>query len=207
MMKLFHSLIDVKLITALFDLDCAIAEHVRLKRCPYCGGPLHYARFPRKPRGLPFKPSRTELFRQGLCCGNKECRRRTLPSSCLFMGRKWVFRCVILVFLTLWHNRLRPVFELSEILGVDVGTLRRWRAYFRDMFPTQPAWKRLRGHVQAKLGNRQLPGALVMLFFQGIRDGPEMRRALIRCIQFFVSGEAPMVTEIRGWKKYAENAS
>ncbi len=188
---------------ALFALDCAIAEYVRLQRCPYCGGPLHYARFRRNPKGLFIVLPKAFMFRQGLCCGKKGCRLRTLPPSCLFMDRKVTLRCAILVFLTLWHNRVKPVFELSEILRIDVRTLHRWRAYFRDEFPGSSAWQRLRGHVKATIRNSQLPGALVMFFCQGNKQIADTIRSLLRCIEFLVAGETPIIMKIAGQEKHA----
>ncbi len=37
----------------LFLTDADLAEEVRKKGCPYCGGPLHQGNYPRKPRGGP----------------------------------------------------------------------------------------------------------------------------------------------------------
>jgi len=37
----------------LYKIDLTTAELYRQKKCPHCQGPLHYANYPRKPRGEP----------------------------------------------------------------------------------------------------------------------------------------------------------
>ena len=98
MTNLLETLSSVTLFGVLYLLDIQLAEGVRKNRCPCCGGPLHYARYPRDPAGSFVSLPDEFRMRQGLCCGH--CRRRQLPPSCLFMGRYGAYRCAILVFLT-----------------------------------------------------------------------------------------------------------
>lgn len=46
-------LTDKSLFTLLYKIDQKLAEQTRSRGCPYCGGPLHYANYQRKPRGGP----------------------------------------------------------------------------------------------------------------------------------------------------------
>lgn len=184
-MNIIEVLSCVTCFRILFNVDILLAESVRKQGCPICGGHLHYGRFKRNPVGYFLDLPEEYFIRQGLCCGH--CRKRKLPPSSLFMGRKGAFRCAILIFLTLRHNREKPAIELSEILGVHVRTLRRWVAYFRDEFPSGDVWQRLRGFVSPKVRDDQLPGSLVVHFIDQARD---IVTGIVRCIRFMVSGES-----------------
>ena len=131
-------------------------------------------------------------IRQGLCCGH--CRRRVLPASTLFMGRRCTYRCAILIFLTLRHNREKPAIELSNILDIDIRTLRRWLVYFRDEFRFSDAWQRLRGFVSSKVQDDHLPGSLLTYFIDQARD---IRDGILNCIKFLVSGETIYSSKIK----------
>ena len=91
----------VSLFYLLHRIDIDLAKQLQQGRCPYCNGPLHHSNYERKPRGGPENIPDEYLVRQSLCCGRPDCRRRTLPPSCLFMGRRVYWGCVILVVMTL----------------------------------------------------------------------------------------------------------
>ena len=78
----------VSLFRLLHRIDQDLAEKSRLAGCPYCQGPLHRARYLRKPRGGPENIPEEYFFRLSLSCGREHRRRRVLPPSCMFMGRK-----------------------------------------------------------------------------------------------------------------------
>lgn len=80
--------------------------------------------------------------------------------------------------------------ELSEILGIDVRTLRRWVVQFRDEFPTSDVWQRLRGFVSPEVRDHQLPGSLVVHFIDQARN---IVAGIVSCIQFMVSGEEVVI--------------
>ena len=186
----------------LHRIDLQLAELVRNRRCRYCGGPLHYARFERKPAGAGCTLDESLNERQGLCCGSRECRRRTLPPSSLFLGRKVTYRCAILVFLLLRHNRDKPMRELSAMLDVDIRTFRRWIAEFRDEYPVSEAWQKLRGFVECRIRNDQLPGALLNFFLEKAQDAVS---GIVECIRFMLSGETDLITITGGVDGYAED--
>lgn len=146
------------------SLDLLIANETRDRRCRYCKGPLHHATYKRKASITRVKLPEEYSNRYSLCCGNPECRKRTLPPSCLFMGRRVSFQCVILVSLTLWQSGQKSAQTLSDLIDVDVRTIRRWAAYFREEFPRSFIWQKLRGHVPAEVRDDRLPGSLMMAF-------------------------------------------
>jgi hypothetical protein len=86
-------------------------------------------------------------IRFSLCCGKEGCRKRVLPKSVLFDGRKVYWRVVILVTVLLREQRTYgfTMTRLSRELGVDLKTIRRWQAEYRQEFLTG-RYKRLRGY-------------------------------------------------------------
>lgn len=71
----------------LYRGDELLAEAVAAAGCPHCGGPLHQAKYPRKPRGgRLFEALGAFTLRRSMCCGH--CRRRSLPPSLLFLGTR-----------------------------------------------------------------------------------------------------------------------
>ena len=113
----------------LHRIDMDLARQHQQGGCPYCGGPLHQANYPRKPRGGPDAIPEECLLRFSLCCGREGCRRRSLPPSTRFMERRVYWRCVILVAMTLRQKRPDGMSanKLSRLLGL---TLPRRRCHF-----------------------------------------------------------------------------
>ena len=62
----------------LFVIDQDLAETTRRQGCP-CGGRLHRADYPRKPRGAPDKLPGTYNTRFSFCCDRDGCRNRATP--------------------------------------------------------------------------------------------------------------------------------
>jgi hypothetical protein len=173
--------------TSLFSLlhriDVDLANQHRQKRCPYCEGPLHQANYQRKPRGGPDALCEEYMIRHSFCCGRQDCRKRTLSPSCLFMGRRVYWSCVILVVMALRQNRPQgaSAIELMRTLGICRRTLFRWIAYFRDEFARSVKWQRLRGRVSSLVEDSRLPTSLLEHFLQH-NDSPE--KGLINCLHF-----------------------
>jgi len=184
---LTKTLQKVILFRLLHRIDIDLANLVKQARCPFCNGPLHHSNYMRKPRGGPKKIPDEYLIRFSLCCGNEGCRRRCLPPSCLFMGRRVYFGCVILVILTLQQNRPNGASarKLQQILGISRQTLKRWIEYFREEFPVTTKWQRLRGRVASSIDNRRLPSGLVNYFMKNIQSP---KQAIIGCLKFLASG-------------------
>ena len=54
----------------LYRGDQLLAEAVAAAGCPHCGGPLHQANYPRKPRGgRLFEALGAFTLRRSMCCG------------------------------------------------------------------------------------------------------------------------------------------
>jgi len=159
-------LLDLLQKSALFQLlhtvDVDLAEKARESGCPHCDdGVLHYARYERQPRGGPDDLPDEICIRQGLCCAT--CRRRVLPASVLFMGRRVYWGVVVLLVVALRQNREDSVSvrKLSQTLGVARSTIWEWMEWFRETFPTTAGWKSQRDRRGADL-DRDRPMAWLL---------------------------------------------
>jgi hypothetical protein len=126
------------------ELDARIARRVALAGCPHCAGPLYQANYERKPRGAEIAGA-AEAFslRHSLCCGVDGCRRRALPPSLRFLGRRVYVEAVVLAASTV--ALLVPALSRARRLtGVPCRTLRRWATWWREAFPQSPTWVELR---------------------------------------------------------------
>lgn len=146
----------------LFRLDRELASDVQASGCRYCGGALHSARYPRKPRGLRAALDQTYDTRLSFCCAVDGCRRRNTPPSVRFLGRKVYLGAIVILLTALQHGlsdkRRR---ELAERLDIPSQTVARWRSWWRDEFAGSRCWQAERGHFMPPIPVRQLPDALL----------------------------------------------
>jgi hypothetical protein len=87
----------------LFSIDQDLAETTREKACP-CGGRLHRANYPRKPRGGPDDLPEPYRQRFSFCCERDGCRKRTTPPSVRFLGRKVYLGAVVILISAMNYN-------------------------------------------------------------------------------------------------------
>jgi len=147
----------------LFRIDEDLAAQARAAGCASCGGVLHSARYPRKPRGLAGWLLGDEYARRlSFCCEREGCRRRTTPPSVRFLGRR-VFLGTVVVLTTALAAGLtrRRVAALHERFGVSVRTLRRWRAWWQEGFVASTLWRELRARLASPIAVARLPAALL----------------------------------------------
>jgi hypothetical protein len=125
----------------LLEVDEDLAEETRKKGCP-CGGRLHRANYPRKPAGAGLELTEFQRLRLSFCCDRDGCRKRTMPPSVRFLGRKiYLAAIVILVSAMRQGPTPRRVRELSKRFGADESTITRWQTFWREHFPQTPFWK------------------------------------------------------------------
>ena len=181
----------VSLFQLLYQIDVDLAEEVQSQGCAHCGGPLHDAHYPRKGRGGPVGIPDRYNRRLGKCCGREGCRRRTLPASVLFMGRRVFWAPVVLVVTTLRQQRTTGsgAKRLKELLGVSKETLERWMRFYREVFPASESWRRVRGLVGGEVRDQELPSGLLEQFMARFEE-PE--RAVAGCLRFLATGSSSL---------------
>jgi hypothetical protein len=143
----------------------------------------------RKPRGGPDDSIGELALRFGLCCGKPGCRRRVLPPSTRFLGRRVYFSIIVTLVSALRQaptpTRMR---KLTKELGVDRRTVERWQRWWRDEFPSSPGWRVGRGRFSAT--DDPAPRSMVMAF-----DAFDDVSAQVRLLCWFACLIAPeMIT-------------
>jgi hypothetical protein len=168
---MYHSLpANASFWSFLDSVDEDLAQTARKQGCP-CGGRLHGANYPRKPRGGPDSLPETYLFRLSFCCERDGCRKRTTPPSVRFLGRKVYLAVVVILVAAMRHGPTpRRVRELSAHFGADRRTIARWLVFWRELFPNTPFWKVARARLAPDLDSTHLPRALLDAFLRGPDD-------------------------------------
>jgi hypothetical protein len=147
----------------LFAVDQDLAQMAREKACP-CGGRLHRANYPRKPRGAEDLPE-AYGYRFSFCCARDGCRKRVTPPSVRFLGRKvYLFAVVVLVSAMRQGPSPRRVRDLSHLVGADRQTIARWQVFWREHLPQTPFWKIACGRLPATGAIVILPHSLLDVF-------------------------------------------
>src|SRR5262245_50426727 len=117
-----------KILGWLVEIDEAASREVAARGCQSCGGPLHRGDYPRKPRGG-LLGAAAEVFskRLSLCCGREGCRRRAMPPSVRFLGRRVYLGAVVLLASALMCSQ--PAAAVERETGVPRRTVRRWERW------------------------------------------------------------------------------
>lgn len=180
---------DARFWELLLQIDRDLAEEVRVGGCPRCGGPLHRADFGRKPRGGPDASSWSFARRIDLCCGRSGCRRRSLPPSVRFLGRKIHLAAMVVLACVVTNGPTeKRAQRLGRTLGIDRRTLSRWCCWWSEELPRTPFWKEARSRFMPVPSGRDLPTKLLVCF-----GGPEPE-SLLRLLRFL----SPLGTAV-GW--------
>ena len=150
--------LDASFLALLQQIDDGLAEQALAGGCPYCGGPLHRAPYPRKPRGV----HHTLLdegyrFRHSFCCAVDGCRRRCTPPSVRFFGRRVYLGFVVVLCSSVSIGR---VVALARELSVSLKTIRRWRRWWQQTFCMLPGWAVWRLQLAAPIDPQRLPESL-----------------------------------------------
>lgn len=155
-------LADASLPGALLKIDEDLAAETRGAGCRFCGGSLHSARYPRKPRGEPLGSAAYDR-RLSFCC--ESCRRRATPASVRFLGRR-VYVSGVVVLLSAMLHGITPsrATRLKEFLGVSRQTLSRWRAWWLTSFPAARFWKAAKARFAPAVDTLALPASLLAAF-------------------------------------------
>lgn len=161
---MLHDLrLGVEFFALLAKLDGQIAELVAAAGCAHCGGPLYRANYERKPRGAAIA-AQGEAFtlRHSLCCGREGCRKRALPPSLRFLGRRVYVEAVVLLASAV-AQLVSALRGARAATGVPVRTLRRWSSWWRGTFPQSSTWLELRARFAPPAPEAAaLPASLVV---------------------------------------------
>jgi len=165
----------------LLHLDEDLARQAREAGCG-CGGALHSAHYPRKPRGGPRGLGQEHEVRFSFCCAVEGCRRRVTPPSVRFLGRKVYWGVVVLLLPVLLEGPTPGRVErLQRVVGVSSRTLRRWRRWWRDSVAGSRWFAAARGWFARPVAGEALPGSLLEAF-SGLVEPGERVVAVLRLL-------------------------
>jgi hypothetical protein len=155
---------------ALLQEDERIVREVAARGCPACEGRLHRADYARKPRGAlvavedgkPLVAVEDEKYatRFSLCCDREGCRRRAMPPSLRFLGRRVYLGAVVLVaslFARMTMNRA----EVRRRTGVPTRTTCRWLGWWAGPFVSTEVFLALRARLIG-VAVDALPGSILL---------------------------------------------
>ena len=97
------------------------------------------ADYPRKPRGCPAAVREDYSWRLSFTCGR--CDGRATSPSVRFAGRR-VYLAVVLMLASPPGSSSGQA--LCELLSIPARTLKRWRTWWREDFPSTPFWQSMR---------------------------------------------------------------
>ena len=149
---------DPQFFRFLIQIDEALAADAQASGCA-CGGVLHRANYPRKPRGCPRAFRAEYAMRLSFCCS--QCRRRTTSQSVRFLGRRVWLSWVVVLGSTRPTGQNTAAARLSEALAIPWRTLARWRRWWREVFVRSPLWQVLGARFLPPMGSAELPAALL----------------------------------------------
>lgn len=154
-----HDLLqDPKFFALLLRIDHELADQTRAVGC-CCGGALHRADYPRKPRGCPAQTRVEYSSRFSFCCAR--CRKRWTSRSVRFLGRR-VFVALAMVLRSTQRAAASPAAaELGAALGACRRTVQRWRTWWLEEFPATPLWRALAARFMPTVAVEWLPASLV----------------------------------------------
>ena len=157
-----HALLqDPKFFSILLRIDEELAAATQASRCA-CGGVLHRANYPRKPRACLNEARADFASRFSFCCAT--CRKRTTSTSVRFLGRR-VYLALAVVLGSARHAGQNPAAsKLSTTLNIPVRTLQRWRHWWSELFPLTPLWQSMGARFMPPVTTDQFPAGLLARF-------------------------------------------
>jgi hypothetical protein len=193
--------LDREFFARLEKMDAAIARAVGAAGCQHCEGPLHQGNYQRKPRGgLISGAGEAFTLRYSLCCGRRGCRRRALPPSLRFLGRRVYLEAVVALAVA-FAQAAASLGRAITASGVPRRTLQRWGSWWREVFPRLPTWAALRARfVPPPPDQRDLPRSLYERLDSDVLHAdrcrghpaqPEVMVLLARCLAPVTTGSVP----------------
>lgn len=176
---------DANLYAFLFQIDRELAAEARASGC-LCGGVLHSARYPRKPRGGPRGLGPEYETRLSFCCAKEGCRRRTTPPSVRFLGPRVYLSTVVVLVSAMEGVTVKRAEQLRDLLGVSLRTLKRWRRWWREVFVSSTFWKQAKGRFTPAVDVATLPASLLERFV-----GRDVQARLIKVLHFLIPVTTP----------------
>ena len=159
----------------LLQIDIELAADTHTSKCQHCGGTLHRANYPRKPRCCLDEFRSQFESRFSFCCN--QCRKRQTSVSVRFLGRRVYLGLAVVLMSAGRSQSTSDVAQLSETLNVPALTIQRWRQWWVEQFPSTLLWQAHCARFMPSVDLLQLPASLIERFLGSAED--QMQRLLI----------------------------
>lgn len=157
-----HALLkDSRFFRLLLQIDTELAAQSRASGC-HCGGVLHCANYPRKPRCCLDEVRADFELRFSFCCN--QCRKRTTSVSVRFLGRRVYLGLAVVLMSAGRTEATSVVAQLGEIMNVPARTIQRWRNWWVEQFLLTPLWQAACARFMPPVALNQLPASLIDRF-------------------------------------------
>lgn len=192
--------LNVEVFSSLLLADARMAAAVAAQGCPHCGGPLHVANYERKPRGgLLVMAGEGFRLRHSLCCGRRGCRRRVLPPSLRFLGRR-VYLELAVLWATAYLQATVALRAAARRLRVSARTLRRWQRWWRDDAPRSSWWVELRARLAPPTPDETALPATLLSYLGKLASGVALVWLTAKCL-------APLSTSLADAARFAREVT
>ena len=163
-----HALIqNPNFLRLLLQIDADLAAQMHAGGCS-CGGVLHRANYPRKPRACPKEVRADFESRLSFCCNL--CRKRATSASVRFLGRR-VYLGLIVVLAPQRRTTLSAVaVQVIDALAIPERTIARWRHWWLQLFCLTPLWQAACARFMPPVQTINLPASLIERFSGGAAE-------------------------------------
>ena len=163
-----HALLqNPKFFTLLVQIDADLAAQMHAAGCS-CGGVLHRANYPRKPRACPKEVRADFESRLSFCCNL--CRKRSTSMSVRFLGRR-VYLGLAVVLVPQRRTTLSAIaVQLVDALAIPERTIARWRHWWIQLFCLTPLWQAACARFMPPVPTTNLPASLIERFSGGAAE-------------------------------------
>jgi hypothetical protein len=152
---------DPNFFRLLLRIDEELAGELKARGCE-CGGVLHRANYPRKPRGCLAEVRAQFESRWSFCCAR--CRKRSTAMSVRFLGRR-VYLAVAVVLCSVRRvGSSGAAAPIARALSVPVRTLERWRHWWQEQFARTALWRGACGQFVPPVPVERMPAGLLERF-------------------------------------------
>lgn len=160
--KVCHTLLQSpRFFQLLLQIDAELASQMHATPCA-CGGQLHRANYPRKPRACPQEVRHAFESRWSFCCNR--CRKRSTSKSVRFLGRRVYVALAVVVVPQRRTTLNASAVQLCDTLDVPARTIARWRQWWHQCFATTTLWSQVCARFMPPVHIADLPTSLIGRF-------------------------------------------
>jgi len=142
-------------------IDLAIVGLAAAEGCRFCGGALHRGDHTRKPRGGVVAIAGEAFARRfSLCCGREGCRKRAMPPSVRFLGRR-VYLGAVVIIASVVGLVATTARAIRCATGAPARTTRRWIRWWRGPFVATAAFLDICARLVPTPPRNELPTSIL----------------------------------------------